>query len=65
MEKPQPAVVLFPTLIIGIEKVFLNNLILRHFVTDKKNFIYEDEEGAIYISADKKGIYKMEFTDFR
>jgi len=49
----------------SIEKVFLNNLILRHFVTDKKNFIYEDDEGAIYISADKKGIYKIEFTDFR
>jgi hypothetical protein len=49
----------------SIEKIFLNNLILRHFVTDKKNIIYEDEEGAIYVSADKKGIYKIEFTDFR
>ena len=27
--------------------------------------IYEDEEGAIFISADKKGIYKIEFTGFR
>jgi hypothetical protein len=49
----------------SIEKIFLNNLVLRHFVTDKKNIIYEDGEGAIYVSADKKGIYKIEFTDFR
>ena len=49
----------------SIEIIFLNNLVLRHFVTDKKNIIYEDDEGAIYISADKKGIYKIEFTDFR
>jgi glucose/arabinose dehydrogenase len=49
----------------SIEKIFLNNLVLRHFVTDKKNIIYEDNKGAIYISADKKGIYKIEFTDFR
>ena len=49
----------------SIEKIFLNNLVLRHFVTDKKNIIYEDEDGAIYVSADKKGIYKIEFTDFR
>ena len=49
----------------SIEKIFLDNLILRHFVTDKKNIVYEDEEGAIYVSADKKGIYKIEFTDFR
>ena len=49
----------------SIEKIFLDNLILRHFVTNKKNIVYEDEEGAIYVSADKKGIYKIEFTDFR
>jgi len=49
----------------SIEKIFLDNLVLRHFVTDKKNIIYEDEEGAIYVSADKKGIYKIEFVDFR
>ena len=49
----------------SIEKIPLNNLVLRHFVTDKKNIIYEDDKGAIYISADKKGIYKIEFTNFR
>ena len=49
----------------SIEKIFLNNLILRHFVTDNKNIIYEDDGGAIYVSADKKGIYKIEFADFR
>ena len=49
----------------SIEKIFLDNLILRHFVTNNENILYEDEKGAIYISADKKGIYKLEFTDFR
>ena len=49
----------------SIEKIFLDNLILRHFVTNKENILYEDEKGAIYISADKKGIYRVEFTDFR
>ena len=49
----------------SIEKIFLDNLILRHFVTNKENIIYEDDNGAIYISADKKGIYRLEFTDFR
>ena len=49
----------------SIEKIFLDNLILRHFVTNKENILYEDEKGAIYISADKKGIYRIEFTDFR
>ena len=36
-----------------------------NFVTDEENVIYEDKDGAIFISADKKGIYKIEFTDFR
>ena len=49
----------------SIEKIFLDNLILRHFVTNKENIIYEDDNGAIYISADKKGIYRLEFTNFR
>ena len=49
----------------SIEKIFLDGLILRHFITDRKNVIYEDKDGAIFISADKKGIYKIEFTDFR
>ena len=49
----------------SIEKIFLDNLILRHFVTNKENILYEDDKGAIYISADKKGIYRVEFTDFR
>ena len=49
----------------SIEKIFLDNLILRHFVTNKKNILYEDDKGAIYISADKKGIYRVEFADFR
>ena len=31
---------------------------------DKVGF-FEDEEGNIYVSADKKGIYKISFIDFR
>ena len=31
----------------------------------KKNELYEDEKGNIYVSADKKGIYKIRFSDFR
>ena len=49
----------------SIEKIFLDGLILRHFITDTKNVIYENKDGAIFVSADKKGIYKIEFTDFR
>ena len=37
---------------------------LRHFVTNSKNELYEDEDGNIYVSVDKKGIYKLSFTDF-
>ena len=49
----------------SVEKISLDGLVLRHFVTDTKNVIYEDKDGAIFISADRKGIYKIEFTDFR
>lgn len=49
----------------SVEKISLDNLILRHFVTNRENEIFEDENGDIYISADKKGIYKINFTDFR
>ena len=49
----------------SIEKISLENLVLRHFVTNKKNELYEDEKGNIYVSADKKGIYKIRFSDFR
>ena len=38
---------------------------LRHFVTNEKNEIYEDEKGNIYVSVDLKGIYKISFSDFR
>ena len=37
---------------------------LRHFVTNSKNELYEDEDGNIYVSVDQKGIYKLSFTDF-
>ena len=50
----------------SIEKIFLrNDLKLRHFVTNSRNELYEDENGSIYISADKKGIYKISFIEFR
>ena len=50
----------------SVEKIFLrDDLKLRHFVTNKKNELYEDQEGNIYISADKKGIYKLSFVHFR
>ena len=41
------------------------DLKLRHFVTNSKNELYEDAYGNIYVSADKKGIYKLSFGYFR
>ena len=50
----------------SIEKIYLgDDLRLRHFVTNSKNELYEDKDGNIYISADKKGIYKLSFIRFR
>ena len=49
----------------SFEIIKLDNLILRHFVTNNHNELYEDLNGDIYISADKKGIYKINFTNFR
>ena len=44
----------------SIEKIYLrDDLKLRHFVTNSKNEIYEDEEGNIFVSADSKGIYQI------
>ena len=41
------------------------DLKLRHFVTNSKNELYEDAYGNIYVSADKKGIYKLSLGYFR
>ena len=52
----------------SVEKIYfgkLDNLKFRHFVTNSKNELYEDDKGSIYISADQKGIYKITFRDFR
>ena len=50
----------------SIEKIYLrDDLILRHFVTNSENELYEDKDGNIYISADKEGIYKLSFIEFR
>ena len=49
----------------SVEKIYLSDdLKLRHFVTNSKNELYEDKEGSIYVSADRKGIYKLSFTNF-
>ena len=49
----------------SVEKIYLkHDLKLRHFVTDSKNELYEDEKGCIYVSVDRKGIYKLCFTNF-
>ena len=50
----------------SIEKIDLGEgLRLRHFVTNSKNELYEDNKGSIYVSIDKKGIYKINFVQFR
>ena len=50
----------------SVEKIFLrDDLKLRHFVTNKLNELFEDNDGNIYVSADMKGIYKLSFVDFR
>ena len=49
----------------SIEKIRLGNLALRHFVTDNKNQLYENEKGEIFISADKEGLFKLNFFNFR
>ena len=49
----------------SVEQIYLrDDLKLRHFVTNSKNELYEDEKGNIYVSADRKGIYKLSFTNF-
>ena len=50
----------------SVEQIYIkNDLLFRHFVTNSKNELYEDKNGNIYVSADKKGIYKLSFVDFR
>ena len=50
----------------SIEKIYLGeDYRFRHFVTNSKNELYEDQNGAIYVSADKKGIYRIDFLNFR
>ncbi len=49
----------------SFEIIKLDKLVLRHFVTNDLNELYEDENGDIYVSADKKGIYKVSFQNFR
>jgi len=50
----------------SIEKIYLGDeMKLRHFVTNSKNELYEDVDGNIYISVDRKGIFKINFSNFR
>ena len=50
----------------SIEKIVIGgDFKFRHFVTNSKNELYEDNDGNIYVSADRKGIYKLSFVDFR
>jgi len=50
----------------SIEKIYLGDeMKLRHFVTNSKNELYEDMEGNIYVSVDRKGIFKITFSNFR
>tara|TARA_S200000501_G_C20768356_1_gene719386 strand:+ start:57 stop:1277 length:1221 start_codon:yes stop_codon:yes gene_type:complete len=52
----------------SVEQIYLGSLgklRLRHFVTNSKNELFEDKEGNIYVSADRKGIYKISFDKFR
>jgi len=50
----------------SIEKIYLGDeMKLRHFVTNSKNELYEDVEGNIYVSVDRKGIFKITFSNFR
>ena len=58
-------VTLFLSFFLLAEKIKINDIVIRHFVTDRQNRLYEDTDGGIYISADKKGIFKIKFEDFR
>ena len=49
-----------------VEKILINsNFALRHFLTDKYNRLYEDENGSIFVSVDDRGLYKLSFENFR
>jgi len=48
----------------SIEKVYLDRP-LRHFMTNRKNEIFEDSNGNIYLSSDFNGIYRLNFDNFR
>jgi glucose/arabinose dehydrogenase len=50
----------------SIEKIQLGgNYVLRHFMTNKKNEIFEDADGDIYISSDNVGVLRISFNNFR
>lgn len=44
---------------------FNKNHVLRHFVTNEMNELYEDQNGDIFVSVDKEGVYQVKFSNFR
>ena len=38
------------TVVQSVEKIKINDLVIRHFVTDRQNRLYEDTDGSIYLS---------------
>lgn len=50
----------------SVEKIYIKeDFRFRHFLTNEKNEIYEDENGSIYVSVDGKGMYRISFKNFR
>jgi len=50
----------------SVEQIYLgDDYRFRHFVTNSENILYEDADGNIYVSVDKKGIYRVNFLNFR
>lgn len=50
----------------AIEKIYIrDNFAIRHFLTNKKNEIFESQDGSIYVSVDHKGVFEVKFNNFR
>jgi hypothetical protein len=49
----------------SFEIIQLKDLVLRHFLTNDKNELFEDTDGNIYVTSDKQGVFKVRFDNFR
>ena len=49
----------------SFEIIRLKDFVLRHFLTNDKNELFEDADGNIYVTSDKQGVYKVRFDNFR